>query len=1038
MMQLGDNRSKKDTVRNIVSDARGLGNSNVRKCVPKLYSQICVRSGAHRHVSYPISVLSLCIAALAIPTASAQPITTGFGARSATQWIVDTNLDGTPDLRKNFGDPNDVPVPADYDGTNGADLAVVRRHGDQLEWILDLDHNGLADTRQVFGMASDQESPADFNGDGQTDLAVVRDLSGQNEWIIDTDRNGTADLRQVFGSSTDETKPGDYNSDGAADFGVVRTVGEQLEWIVDTDRDGSANVRTMFGAASDRTLSADFNGDGALDFAVTRTVENQQEWIIDVDHDGVADQRVRFGKPSDVANPADIDGDGRADLVLLRQLDGQKEWIVDFDRDGTADFRTPFGNPTDTPTLRDFNGDGKVDLAVIRDVSYLHGASWPDIESSVDTLILDHLRDNRIPGATIAISKNGRLVLEKGYGFRNMDERSPMEEFHRTRVGSVSKVLTALAAMRLTEKDSDFSINSTLYNPSGVLSNPAFQSAINTNIANAEEPHPLAWFSRLKVVHLMSHSAGFGGSDERAAAVELGKAVADLEYDEVHEHFLRTRLLKFEPGTTSAYSNHHIGTLGHVLEQVTGQKYSDFVTKEILEPVGLNQVQLEDGQVDGRESFPHLYTPFRANFARHSDVPQPRDYNADGKVDLAVLRPVEGQWEWIIDTNLDEQADIRQRFGKSSDSAAPADYNGDGAVDLAVLRQSNGKLEWLVDTNLDGQAEIRQLFGVAEDIDTVAPADYNGDGVADFAVLRTVGGELEWIVDTNRDGAVDFRESFGKHTDIAIPSDYNGDGTVDFAVARVINNKWEWILDTNLDGVADDRIQFGNSSDRLLHADVDGDGSQDFVVLREDQGQWQWIVDTDRDGDADIRTNFGSKFDNPVHAADYNGDGKVDRTVLRDVDGRLQWIVDIGTGVGIYDASPNVLGFAAGGWTVAAGDLVRLMCATDKLSNHPDLLDAATIDLMETPPFQTFSNRTLGWSRRKSNGALLHTGSTLGGWAAITKYVPGSTLQGLDVGGINVAVAFNIQNGGSNWQKLLDELALISAKAEIDSSFDLF
>ena len=87
----------------------------------------------------------------------------------------------------------------------------------------------------------------------------------------------------------------------------------------------------------------------------------------------------------------------------------------------------------------------------------------------------------------------------------------------------------------------------------------------------------------------------------------------------------------------------------------------------------------------------------------------------------------------------------------------------------------------------------------------------------------------------------------------------------------------------------------------------------------------------------------------------------------------------------------NFNGHAAGGYSATAGDMVRLMLATDKQSNHPDILAASSLTLMETPPFPaTVPNRALGWDH--SNGKLAKGGDIAGGNAYIAKFPAGYLL----------------------------------------------
>lgn len=229
----------------------------------------------------------------------------------------------------------------------------------------------------------------------------------------------------------------------------------------------------------------------------------------------------------------------------------------------------------------------------------------------------------------------------------------------------------------------------------------------------------------------------------------------------------------------------------------------------------------------------------------------PADYDGDGAADLVTVRSDGSNWRWRIDTNRDGSPDHDLEFGfydtvgTRSDRLVPADYNGDGATDLAVARKTaNGQWEWIVDTNLNGQTNLRRAFGLADidgdrsdTSDVLEPRDYNGDGAADFAVRRRNGNNWEWFVDTNRDGQTDLQQLYGLISDYAFPADYNGDGRADFAVTRRDGYHWRWLVDTNRDGVTNVDQNYGLVIDHPVPADYNGDGLVDFAVVRPQQSQ---------------------------------------------------------------------------------------------------------------------------------------------------------------------------------------------------------
>ncbi len=153
-----------------------------------------------------------------------------------------------------------------------------------------------------------------------------------------------------------------------------------------------------------------------------------------------------------------------------------------------------------------------------------------------------------------------------------------------------------------------------------------------------------------------------------------------------------------------------------------------------------------------------------------------------------------------------------------------------------------------------------------------------------------------------------------------------------------------------------------------------------------------------------------------------------------------------GTSTSVYDAEPSTTGLAAGGWMASAQQMVRLMAATDKLPNQPDILSAASIDVMETPPYPNATGklRALGWWVSCQNGAsstpscrMDHNGLLPGGFSYIVKYKGNFALQGQNVGGINVAVLFNVRKSAGH-EDLAEAIARLIGSANIPTDYDLF
>lgn len=237
------------------------------------------------------------------------------------------------------------------------------------------------------------------------------------------------------------------------------------------------------------------------------------------------------------------------------------------------------------------------------------------------------------------------------------------------------------------------------------------------------------------------------------------------------------------------------------------------------------------------------------------------DFDGDGKTDVSVYRPSEGNW--YIDRSTAGFGALN--WGLSTDIPTPGDFDGDNRADAAVFRPTNGT--WYVLNSSNGTFSFVN-FGLSGDIPQ--SGDYDGDSRADFAVFRP--SSNVWYVLNSGGGT--FITAFGTANDIPVRADYNGDGKTDVAIFRPSANQW-WMLSSGGGGVS--ATTFGASGDKPVPADYDGDNKDDVAIYRPATGQW-WTV---RSSDGGIvLTSFGISTDIPV-PGDYDGDGRDDQAVYR-------------------------------------------------------------------------------------------------------------------------------------------------------------
>lgn len=185
----------------------------------------------------------------------------------------------------------------------------------------------------------------------------------------------------------------------------------------------------------------------------------------------------------------------------------------------------------------------------------------------IDAYVQARLVEGKIPGASIAVMENGRLIYAKSYGYANLASAEPMTPEHRLEIGSISKTFTAVAAMLLVEE--------------GRLD-------LDAKISTYLGPVLPSWES-ITVRHLLNHTSGLPENPVASTIDFLQNHVAtDAEYVDRYLKIPST----ITPGQTWVYSNLGFDVLGLIIGRITGSFYGDYVKAKVFVPLGMDHTRI--------------------------------------------------------------------------------------------------------------------------------------------------------------------------------------------------------------------------------------------------------------------------------------------------------------------------------------------------------------------------------------------------------------------------------------------------------------
>jgi CubicO group peptidase (beta-lactamase class C family) len=208
------------------------------------------------------------------------------------------------------------------------------------------------------------------------------------------------------------------------------------------------------------------------------------------------------------------------------------------------------------------------------------------------------MRRWEITGASVAVAKEGKLVYARGFGLADKEKDQHVEPYNKFRVASISKLVTAVAIMRLSEQGK-LSVLDRVFGPDGILNDSIYSSPRDKRVLG------------ITVAHLLSHEGGWSTrwGDQMFMPIIIAESMGIRPPADTKAivRFALNKNLHFTPGTGRAYSNLGYAILGLVVEKVSGMSYLDYCRKEILEPLGIYDMTLAKNLISEKAPFEVTY-----------------------------------------------------------------------------------------------------------------------------------------------------------------------------------------------------------------------------------------------------------------------------------------------------------------------------------------------------------------------------------------------------------------------------------------------
>jgi CubicO group peptidase (beta-lactamase class C family) len=200
----------------------------------------------------------------------------------------------------------------------------------------------------------------------------------------------------------------------------------------------------------------------------------------------------------------------------------------------------------------------------------------------------------KLPGMSIAITKNECLVYAPGYGYANK-KCEPAHANHLFRVASVSNPITSISIMKLIEQGK-FNLDSRVFGRRALIGTTYGTTPYSSG----------SGISNIRIRDLLEYRSGWSNTGGDPMFMNF------TTHTQVMDFMIDNRPLMATPGTGDEYLNFGYTVLGRVIEKVTGMSYQNDVKRKILNPAGVSKMKIAASLQNNKAAGEVVYYPSSA------------------------------------------------------------------------------------------------------------------------------------------------------------------------------------------------------------------------------------------------------------------------------------------------------------------------------------------------------------------------------------------------------------------------------------------